>query len=163
MSGSTMMLLAAGLFGTLTLLVFAFTGPSTGKTSAKRLEIVRERHSKSSEIATQAQLKRIFANRQGTRVDGFAQRFIPNPALLRKRLEQTGRSWTLGQYAMASAGLGLTVMMLLWFRGAPLLLAVPVGAFAGLGIPHFVIGKLIQRRVNQFTSRFPDAIELMVR
>jgi tight adherence protein B len=83
--------------------------------------------------------------------------------LLRKRLEQTGRSWTLGRYTLASAGLGVSVVMLLWFKGAPLLLAIPFGAFAGLGIPHFIIGKLIQRRINTFTSRFPDAIELMVR
>jgi tight adherence protein B len=163
MSGTMMMLLAAGLFGTLVLVVFAFAGPSTNKLSAKRLENVRERHSKSSEIAAQAQLKKIFANRQNNRMDGFAQRFIPNPALLRKRLEQTGRSWTLSQYAMASAGLGLTVTLLLWFKGAVLLLAIPLGAFAGLGIPHFVVSKLIQRRINLFTSRFPDAIDLMVR
>jgi tight adherence protein B len=35
--------------------------------------------------------------------------------------------------------------------------------FFGIGGPHFVIGKLIKRRVNKFTSNFPDAIELMVR
>jgi len=162
MSGTMMMLMAAGLLGTLLLVLFAVAGPSANKVSAKRLESVRERHSKSSEIAAQAQLKRIFANRQN-RVEGFAQRFIPNPALLRKRLEQTGRAWTLGQYAMASAGLGVTVLLLLLFKSVPVTLAIPVGLLAGLGLPHFIVGKLIQRRVTQFTSRFPDAIELMVR
>ena len=162
MPGSMMMLMAAGLLGTLLLVLFAFAGPSASKASAKRLESVRERHSKSSEIATQAQLKRIFANRQN-RVEGLAQRFIPNPALLRKRLEQTGRPWTLGQYALASAGLGITIMLLLLFKSVPVTLAIPVGLLVGLGLPHFVVGKLIQRRVNQFTARFPDAIELMVR
>ena len=162
MSGTMMMLMAAGLLGTLLLVFFAVAGPSVNKASAKRLESVRERHSKSSEIAAQAQLKRIFANRQN-RVEGFAQRFIPNPALLRKRLEQTGRAWTLGQYAMASAGLAVTVFLLLLFKSVPLMLAIPVGLLAGLGLPHFIVGKLIQRRVTKFTTRFPDAIELMVR
>jgi len=157
-----MMLMAAGLLGTLMLVLFAFAGPSANKVSSKRLESVRERHSKSTEIAAQAQLKRIFANRQN-RVEGFAQRFIPNPALLRKRLEQTGRAWTLGQYAMASAGLGVTVLLLLLFKSVPVMLAIPVGLLAGLGLPHFIVGKLIQRRVTKFTTRFPDAIELMVR
>ena len=61
---------------------FAFAGPSPAKAQAKRLESVRERHSKSSEVAAQAQLKRIFANRAAQpRMEGFAQRFIPNPAL----------------------------------------------------------------------------------
>jgi tight adherence protein B len=157
-----MMLMAAGLLGSLLLVFAAVSGPSASKSQAKRLESVRERHSKSSEIAAQAQLKRIFANRQN-RVEGLAQRFIPNPALLRKRLEQTGRTWTLGQYAMASAGLGLIVMLLLLFKGMPVLFVIPVGMLVGLGLPHFIVGKLIQRRVAKFTSKFPDAIELMVR
>jgi tight adherence protein B len=163
MSGLMMVLFAAGLMGTLLLVGVALAGPSVGKAQAKRLESVRERHSKSSEIAAQAQLKRIFANRQTNKVDGFAQRFIPNPALLRKRLEHTGRKWTLGQYALACVGLTLAVMLLLWMKGAPLILATPFGVVVGLGLPHFVISKLIQRRVNQFTQRFPDAIDLMVR
>ena len=163
MSGFMMVLLAAGLVGALLLAGLGVAAPSTNKMSSKRLEAVRERHSKSSEIAAQAQLKRIFANRQNTAVDGIAQRLIPNPALLRKRLEQTGKPWTLSQYVLVSLGLTLVVAGALWFRGAPLMLATPLGLFAGLGLPHFVVGKMIQRRVNKFTSKFPDAIDLMVR
>ena len=48
-------------------------------------------------------------------------------------------------------------------KGAPLLLAIMAGALIALFIPHFVVGKMIQRRIAQFTARFPDAIELMVR
>ena len=162
MSGFSMFLMAAGVLATLLLAAAALSGPSANKLRSKRLEAVRERHSRSSEVAAQAQLKRIFAQRQ-TRVDGFAQRFIPNPALLRRRLQQTGRTWTLGQYAIASAGLTTAAVLFLLFRGAPPLLAVTFEMLVGIGLPHFVIGKLIQRRVNQFTSRFPDAIELMVR
>jgi len=43
------------------------------------------------------------------------------------------------------------------------MLALPLGAFIGIGVPHLVISQLIKRRVNKFTSKFPDAIELMVR
>jgi tight adherence protein B len=163
MSGFSMLLMAAGLMGTLLLAALALGGPSANKLQAKRLESVRERHSRSSEVAAQAQLKRIFANRQVTRVDGFAQRFVPNPALLRKRLEQTGRTWTLGQYMMASLGLAVVLMAGLSFKGLPLILAIMLGVLGGLGIPHFVVGRLIKRRVNQFTAKFPDAIDLMVR
>jgi tight adherence protein B len=49
------------------------------------------------------------------------------------------------------------------FRGAPLLLALMLGLFFGIGGPHFIIGKMIKRRIAKFTSNFPDAIELMVR
>jgi tight adherence protein B len=162
MSGYSMFLMAAGLVAMVLFLVAGLSGPSASKLVSKRLEAVRERHSRSTEIAAQAQLKRIFANRDN-RVDGFAQRFIPNPALLRKRLEQTGRGWSLGQYAMASAGLTVVIVLLLAFKGAPLLLALSMGLLAGLGLPHFIVSKLIVRRVNKFTARFPDAIDLMVR
>jgi tight adherence protein B len=107
-------------------------------------------------------MKRILASRT-TKMDGFAQRFIPNPALLRLRLERTGRSWSLAQYLTASVVLATTVAMLLKLQGMPLLLGIFVGLFTGIGLPYFVTGFLISRRVKKFNVRFPDAIELMVR
>jgi tight adherence protein B len=162
LSGYSMILMGAGVLATLMLVIALFSGPSTGKTLSKRLESVRERHSKSSEVVAQAQLRRILPqNRKGA--DGLAQRLIPNPALFRRRLSQTGKDWTLAQYGLASVGLTVVVALLLWFKGVPLILALPVGTAIGLGLPHFMVGKLIQRRLNKFTQRFPDAIELMVR
>lgn len=162
MPGFSIMLMMAGLTATLVLIMAAFAGPSTSKAQAKRLEMVRERHSRSTETVAQLQLKRIFAQRQN-KMDGLAQRLIPKPALLRQRLERTGRNWTLGQYAMVSIALAIAAFILLFFKGVPLLLALSLGIFVGIGLPHFVISKLIARRVDKFTSRFPDAIELMVR
>jgi tight adherence protein B len=158
-----MAIFTGGLLVTLGLVYFAFSGPSVAKAQVRRLEGVRERHSRSSEVAAQVQMKRILAGRETTRMDGFAQRFIPKPALLKLRIQQTGKSWTLGKYAMASFGLAVAVALLLSLRGLPIYLSVFVGLFAGIGLPHFVVGKLIKRRVAQFTARFPDAIELMVR
>ena len=158
-----MILLAVGLLGTLGLLFVAMQGPSASRASTRRLESVRERHSKSNEVAAQAQLKRILQTRNQSKVDGLAQRFIPNPALLRRRLQQTGKNWTLGRYALATLGLALGVAGALLTRGMPVPLALSLGLFVGIGLPHFVVGKLIKRRVAQFTSKFPDAIELMVR
>jgi tight adherence protein B len=159
-----MVIMTAGAFGTLLLIYVALAGPSPAKAQSRRLVGLRERHSKSAEVAAQAQLKRILANHQkSSRMDGMAQSIIPNPALLRRRLEQTGKSWTLAQYLMAGAGIGTFVALLLLVKGAPLLLSLFAAIIAGLGVPHFVVGKLINRRVAQFTSKFPDAIELMVR
>jgi len=45
----------------------------------------------------------------------------------------------------------------------PLLLGLFLGLFVGIGLPHFIVGKMIKRRVAKFNSNFPDAIELMVR
>ncbi|HYD37892.1 MAG TPA: type II secretion system F family protein, partial [Allosphingosinicella sp.] len=66
-------------------------------------------------------------------------------------------------YGLACLGIIAVVALLLIVKGVPLLLAIFVGLFAGIGLPHYVVGKLIKRRVAKFTARFPDAIDLMVR
>jgi tight adherence protein B len=162
MSMMQMMMLAAGMLGMLGLIYFAFAGPSAQKAQARRLESLRERHSKSDEVAAQAQMKRILATRE-TKMDSALQRFIPNPALLRRRIERTGKSWTLSHYIFGSLGAGLVVLLLLVLKGMPLILAIVLGLFASIAIPHFTVGYLIGKRINQFNARFPDAIELMVR
>jgi tight adherence protein B len=162
MPGMTMLLLLAGILGAAMLAFGALAGPNAGKQVTRRLEDLRERHSRSTEVAAQAQLKRIFSQRKN-KGDGVAKRFIPNPALLQLRLSQTGYTWTLAQYLMASAGLALVIIFLLIFKGLPPLYALPFGMLVGVGLPHYVVSKLIKRRVAKFTARFPDAIELMVR
>ncbi|MBA3676786.1 MAG: type II secretion system F family protein [Sphingosinicella sp.] len=157
-----MILMGIGLLVTLGLAALAFAGPSASKARNRRLDLLRERHSKGSEVAAQAQFKRIVAGRQ-TKMDGIANSIIPNPALLRKRLERTGRTWTLAQYLMVSMGLAIVIMILFTLRGAPMFLSLFVGLFIGIGLPHFIVGKMIKRRVAKFTAKFPDAIELMVR
>jgi tight adherence protein B len=156
-------LFAFGLLGTLALAYFAFNGPSVSQVSNRRLESLRERHSKSSEVAAQAQMKRILAARSEGRMEGLATRLMPNPALLRQRLSRTGKDWTLGKYMMGSAAVAVIPAVLLLLKGAPLLLAIFFGLFLGAAVPHFAVSRLISRRVKQFTARFPDAIELMVR
>jgi tight adherence protein B len=160
---TSILLVMVGMLATLGMAYVALSGPSASKAQSRRIESVRERHSRSSEIAAQAQLKRILQNRTQTKMDGLAQRLIPNPALLRQRLTRTGRSWTLPQFLMVSVGLLVVVTTLLSLQGLPFLLALFAGMFVGLGIPHYLVGKLIKRRIAKFTARFPDAIELMVR
>jgi len=157
------LMLGGGVLVVLALMVFAMGGPNVSKAQNRRLESVRERHSKSNEVAAQAQLKRILQTRNQSKMDGVAQRLIPNPALFRRRLQQTGRAWTLAQYGLVSLGLTVVVSLLLILKGLPLILGLMVGLFVGVGLPHFVVGKLIKRRVGKFTTRFPDAIDLMVR
>ena len=157
------LMLGGGVLVMLVLMVFAVGGPNVSKAQSRRLENVRERHSKSNDVATQAQLKRILQSRTQTKMDGLALRLIPKPALLRRRLQQTGRTWTLAQYGLVSLGIIAVVTAALVFKGLPLLLALLIGMFVGIGLPHKIVSKLIKRRVGKFTARFPDAIELMVR
>jgi tight adherence protein B len=157
------LMMAMGVIFALGMAYFAVAGPSPQKAQSRRLESVRERHSKSNEVAAQAQLKRILQHRSQTKMDGLAQRLIPNPALLRQRLQRTGKSWTLAQYGLTSIGIVVAVAGLLTLKGLPFTFAAVLGLFLGLWLPHFVVGKLVKRRVAKFTAKFPDAIELMVR
>jgi len=157
-------IVAIGVLGALLLGSQAMSGPNPRKSLKRRVELIKERHGEGGVLAAnaQAQIRKLMAARS-SRVEGFASTLIPKPALMRKRLDQTGKEISLGKYAMASLGLILVVAALLTIQGIPFLLAFFVGLFVGVAIPHFVIGFMIKRRVNKFTSNFPDAIELMVR
>ncbi|WEK00672.1 MAG: type II secretion system F family protein [Candidatus Sphingomonas phytovorans] len=155
-------MLFAGAATVLVLMVFAFAGPSPARARERRLSAVRARHSDSSNALVEAQMRRITASR-GNKMDAAAMRFLPRPALLKKRLAMTGKTWTVGQYGMATLGITVIVGMLLWLQGLPIALSLLVGIMLGAGIPHFVVGFFIKRRITQFTAKFPDAIELLVR
>jgi len=147
----------------LLLLVFAFAGPNAEKAQSRRLTSLKERHSgAASEAAMAAQMRRITGKRDSN-MDTAMMRFLPRPALLKKRLAMTGKSWTVGQYGMISVGLIVLVGGLLLMRGAPLLVSLLIAVVIGAGLPHFVVGYFIKRRGNKFTAKFPDAIELLVR
>jgi tight adherence protein B len=148
--------------GALGLAFMAMSGPSASSTVKRRMELIRERHGDTITGNAQAQIRKLFAQR-ANKIDGLASTLIPKPALLRKRLEMTGKDITLGKYAMVCLGLVVLITFALKMRGAPFLLSFLVGLFVGVGVPHFIVGKMIKRRVNKFNSNFPDAIELMVR
>lgn len=156
-------MLVFGLGGTMFLLLSAVKGPSASKAVKRRMELLKERHAEGVLAANaNAQIRKLLQARE-SRVESMASSLIPKPALLRKRLEQTGRSITLGRYAMISIGLLVVVAGLLMMKGFPWYLAMMLGLFVAVGVPHFVVGKMIKRRLNKFNVNFPDAIELMVR
>ena len=155
-------MIAVGVLGVLALGYIALSGPSASKAVKRRLEMLKERHGDTMAANAQAQIRKLLAARN-TKIDGLMATLIPKPALLRKRLDQTGKQISLGKYATISLGLLLGVMALMMMKGMPFLFALMFGLFVGLGIPHWVIGKMIIKRVKKFTANFPDAIELMVR
>ena len=157
------LMLGGGAFLVLVLMVLAFSGPNATRASARRLTDLRERHSGSAgAVAMEAQIRRVTA-KSATRMDLAASRFLPNPALLQKRLNMTGKNWTLSQYGMITLGLIVVPGALLYLNGAPIWLALFLALFVGVGLPHKVVSFFIKRRIAKFTSKFPDAIELLVR
>ena len=156
------MIMVGGAATVLLMLVVAFSGPSAQRAQTRRLTTLRARHN-GSENVVEAQMARRIAAARANKMDGFASRFLPRPAELKKRLAKTGKPWTVGQYGLASLGIVVFVALFGWLKGLPLLLALLVGLMLGAGLPHFVVGVFIKRRINQFTVKLPDAIELLVR
>jgi len=162
--GSMPMIVFAFLIGAMMLLVyFAFATPTNAKAQERRLDAVRTRHGGGgATTVVEAQMRRVMAARE-TKLDTWFMQFVPKPDLLRKRIAMTGKSWTLTHYASAAIVLTLLIAGGAWFKGVPILLALLVGLFIGIGAPHMMIGMLVNRRVAAFTAKFPDAIELLVR
>src|SRR5258706_16227631 len=118
--------LCAGAAIMLALMAFAFAGPSPARASARRLSSLRARHNSSPNAAVEAQMRRITASR-GNKMDAAFMRFLPRPAVLKKRLAKTGMTWTGGQYGMATFPLTTLVGLLFWFLGLPIALSLLIG------------------------------------
>jgi len=155
------LLVMVGASVVLGMIVFAFAGPSGGRAKSRRLGALRDRHGDAIMVAN-AHMRGI-SNARDTKMDLAFGRILPNPVQLAKRLAMTGKDWTVGQYGVATAGIALVVAALMLLKGMPILLAALFGLFVGIGLPHLVVGKTINRRIGKFTAKFPDAIELLVR
>jgi tight adherence protein B len=157
-----MAMLGVGAMLTLALIAFAFAGPATGKAQTRRLDSLRSRHGASTATAMETQMRKIAASRQSPS-DSVFERYIPNPALLAKRLERTGKGWTLSKYAITCLSIAGFIAAIAVLKGAPIIFSLLGGVAIGLTIPHLLVNMQIKKRIEKFNARFPDAIELMVR
>ncbi|MFL0413873.1 type II secretion system F family protein [uncultured Sphingomonas sp.] len=153
---------AVGGLIVLGMIYLAFAGPSAERAGNRRLAELRERHAASPGAVMEAQMRRI-TGRSATKADKAAMRFLPRPEELQKRLNMTGKSWTVGRYGAATLGITIGVALLLLVVGLPFLIALFLGLALGAGIPHFVVSYFIGKRIKEFNAKFPDAIELLVR
>lgn len=156
-----LILVAVGLVSVMALVWTALSGPSASKESERRLRAVRFRHSESTTDRVEAQMRRAVAARKprmhkiagsGSRIDA-----------LNLRLHRTGMPWTVSQYFYASLGIAAFITAIVFLKSGAPFLSLGVGLVVGAGIPHMVVGYFIKRRSNQFTVKFSDAIELLVR
>jgi len=158
---SQLLMLAGGLVFLLLIAAVALSGPNAGKEAARRMQAVRFRHSDSSLDRVEAQFRKAVAQRKPKthQIAGSESRIVA----LQLRLNRTGKGWTLAQYTQSSIGLGVVVAILVFLKSGAPLLGLGVGVLVGAALPHMVVGWHIKRRYTQFTSKFPDAIELLVR
>jgi len=153
--------LLIGMAAAVGLVMAAFIGPSTRKQVQRRLSGVRYRHSESSEAKVESQMKKAMAARKPKvhKVAGSGSR----TEALAIRLQRTGRNWTVSQYIYVSLGLSIVLGLILYLQTGVPLLSLVGGLFIGAGLPHLVVNFFIKRRTTQFITKFPDAIDLLVR
>jgi tight adherence protein B len=154
-------MVAAGTILFFVLVTLAFAGPSSGKATTRRLSAIKMRHSDSADVRVEQQMRKVVAARRPIIFTDGQQ--INYADKLRLRLAQTGKKWTLQQYMYASGGLAFVIMAILLLNGASFFLGLFSGLLIGAGLPHMVVNFLVGRRIKNFTTNFPDAIELLVR
>ena len=155
-------LIIAGAFLAFAMLVILLDGPSAGKAKTRRLAMVKDRHAASTEAVVAAQMRKTI-QASGRGGNSALTNLLPRRDVLEKRIRRTGKSWTLTQYMFASMIMFVVGTGGMLIVRAPFLMAVLVGLLLGLGLPYLVVGMTIKKRVTQFNTRFPDAIDLLVR
>jgi tight adherence protein B len=82
---------------------------------------------------------------------------------LRNKLYQAGLNFTVPQFWMGSAAMGVVVLLMLLVMRVNPLVALGLGAASALGLPQWILGFLAKRRTNKFTAVFSDAMDIIVR
>jgi tight adherence protein B len=79
------------------------------------------------------------------------------------RLKRTGKPWTVAQYLYVSGGIAMFMILFVFIKTGAAMLALAAGILIGGGLPHFVVGWAINKRIKNFVTRLPDAMDLLVR
>jgi len=82
---------------------------------------------------------------------------------IRDEIRQAGLTFSVRQYAIGSAVLGLVGLIGMLVAGFNILGSLLVGVALGLGGPKLYLRHMRGRRLKAFTSQFADAIDVIVR
>lgn len=160
---SVIVLLAAigGGFSLFLLLRAVTAGP--GPQLRKRLARLENRGAAARD-PDQAMLRRTEDQSRIPGLDTLVKFLLPRPAMLRQRLQRTGRHISLGEYGLVCFVVGgISGVVFHQFAGLPPAVSVLFGLSIGLIVPHGAINFMIGRRLKAFVAEFPEAIDLIVR
>jgi tight adherence protein B len=154
---------AIGVALTFGLVALALSNSAAGRRFDRRLNSMRDRAQ--GVLATEsASTRSLSRQRNASAIDRMAGTWLPRRDLLAARLARTGRTISIGQYAMACAV--LTVLAAVGLAVTARIGIVPsllLGLLIGTALPHLVVGRMGKRRMKAFIALFPDAIDLIVR
>ena len=155
------------IVGLMMALVAGVPGDDSAERRRRRIKRVQShgRHTSTSMSPEQiVSIRRRTSDSSIPIFDFLIKRVLPRPEVLRNRLAATGSKISLGTYLAICIGIFAVVTLAgVIVAAIPNLAAPLLGLFAGLGLPHMVVGFLGKRRKAKFINHFPEAIDLMVR
>jgi tight adherence protein B len=155
------------IVGLMMALVAVVAGDDSDERRRRRIKRVQSHGRRTSTSMTPEQAISIRRKTSDSSIpffDFLIKRGLPRPEVLRNRLAATGSKITLGTYLAICIGLFAIITMAgVIVTVIPNVAAPLLGLFAGLGLPHMVVGFLGKRRRAKFIGHFPEAIDLMVR
>ena len=154
---------AIGVALTFGIVALAVSDSAASRRFNRRVDIMRDR-AQGVLASEEAAARSLSRQRNTSTIDRFARTWLPRRDLLAARLARTGRTITIGQYAMACAAVSaLAAISLAVFVRIGIVPSLVLGLLIGVGLPHLVIGRMGKRRLKAFIALFPDAIDLVVR
>ncbi len=97
-------------------------------------------------------------------LDRLIKRVFPNIGILRERLERSGWPIRTGDYMLITLGsIFVATTTAILAVGVPVLVSLLIGITIGVGAPHILLQRQINRRTKLFTALLPEALDLVVR
>src|SRR5436305_7171374 len=161
----TMLTIGIGLTMTMAVLLVAYSFEGAGGRRFQR-RLARVKGVRGLARSCDKTVRRSLSRTDGksTGFETIIKQYLPRRELLEERIARTGRPITVSKYVIVSGALALVTMLVaIGLGGFSLLPSLLLGLALGVGLPHWVVGKMGRRRVAAFIHLFPEAIDLMVR
>ena len=148
--------------------VFLFINPylSGEHHTDKRIQSVTENRGKRVALKSQAEVASNRRKQVAETLKDLEQRQQARAKVpLRAKLQQAGLDISTNAYWIASGVCGLLIGASIWISAPTVPIYVPLlGAFVGsMGLPRFILKRLVMRRQNKFLDEFANAIDVIVR
>src|SRR5262249_2637498 len=148
-------LIAVGITFTFVALFIVFSGFFAERRLNDRLEDLEGRTRQGKRTLQMATLRR--AEKKGTlpTLDKLLWQWFPNASKIRQKLQTSGMSLTLGDFAFAAIAIAVAVAFAFYlFLDLPPGIVLAASLLLGLGIPNLVVGWKAKKRGQRFNLLF---------